>query len=247
MAWKYRRWKIRWQPKERKFKKIQRDRTRSRKAHLRWKKNRGKMKQALRKARIKGRITRRKNKAKGIYKKLGVARKRWKNLIKSDVNLGTLMDMELLSEQHLVEKYGAPELEIEDHDDIEGIIDALEDMKINIDMADYEDEEVKEEYINSAIDKLEDLKDKDELDEDDEDFVEEVISFIEEFAEAIDEIETDDEYSEANEERIDEKWSIKKRGDRWAVVKDDGEVEAYHNTKKEARNHQKALYANTEY
>lgn len=193
MAWKYRRWKIRWQPKKRKFKKIQRDRQRSRKAHLRWKKNRGKMKMALRKARIKGKITQRKNKAKGIYKKLKIARKRWKNILKSDRNLDAFMDLNILSEQQLIEKYGSPELEVDAESDTNDIIKALRDMQQNLGMADFEDEEIKDEYINAAIDKLEEIEEKEELDEEDEDFIEEVISFIEEFAEAADIISSDDE------------------------------------------------------
>jgi hypothetical protein len=192
MAWKYKRWRIRWQPQKRKFKKIRRDRQKSRKAHLRWKKNRGKMKQALRKARIKGRITQRKNKAKGIYTKLKRARKRWKNILKSDINLSTVMDIHLLSERQLIERYGAPEIEVDSESDIPSIIDALKEMKENLDMADYEDEETKEDYIDNAIDKLETIEDQEELTEEDEDFIEEVISFIEEFAEAIGEIEGDD-------------------------------------------------------
>lgn len=44
--------------------------------------------------------------------------------------------------------------------------------------------------------------------------------------------------------RLDEKWSVEKREDQWAVVKEDGKIESYHDTKKEARDHQKALYAN---
>lgn len=193
MAWKYRRWKIRWQPKQRKFKKIQRDRQGSRKAHLRWKKNRGKMKMALRKARIKGKITQKKNKAKGIYKKLAVARKRWKNILKSDVNLDLFMDLNVLSEEQLTEKYGAPELEVDASSDISDIIAALKDMKQNLGMADFEDEELKDEYLADAIDKLEEIEEKEELEDEDEDFIEEVISVIEEFAEAADIIDTDDE------------------------------------------------------
>lgn len=193
MAWKYRRWKIRWQPKKRKFKKIQRNRQKSRKAHLTWKKNRGKMKMALRKSRIKGKITQRKNKAKGIYKKLKVARKRWKNILKSDRNLDAFMDLNILSEQQLVEKYGSPELEVDAGSDTDDIIKALRDMQQNLGMADFEDEEIKDEYINAAIDKLEEIESHEELSDEDEDFIEEVISFIEEFAEAADLINSDDE------------------------------------------------------
>src|SRR6056297_20299 len=163
MAWNYKRWRIRWQPKTKRFKKIKRNRQRSRKAHLNWKKNRGKMKMGLRKARIKGRITRKRNKSKGIYKKLKIARKRWKNILKSDVNLGSFADLYLLSEEQLAEKYGAPELNVDADSDIESIIDALKEMQKNLDMADYEDNEVKDEYINAAIDKLEDIDEKEEL------------------------------------------------------------------------------------
>lgn len=219
MAWKYKRWRIRWQPKTRKFKKIKRDRQRSRKAHLNWKKNRGKMKMGLRKARIKGRITRRRNKSKGIYKKLKVARKRWKNILKSDVNLGSFADLNLLSEQQLIEEYGAPELDVDADSDIDAIIDALKEMQNNLDMADFEDEDVKDEYINAAIDKLEELENQEELSEDDEDFIEEVISMIEEFAEAIGEIDGNDDEPyrddlEDDEEDIEEALDFRKRANR---------------------------------
>lgn len=194
-AWKYKRWKIRWQPAKKKFKKIQRNRQKSRKAHLTWRKNRGKMKQALRKARIKGRITQRKNKAKGIYKKLKVARSRWKNILKSDINLELMMDTTLLSERVLREKYSMPELEVSAEDDIKDIVLALKEIKKHLDMADYDDEKVKEEYIDSAIEGLKELEDDDDLDKDDEDFLEEIISFIEEFAEEADIIDHSDEES----------------------------------------------------
>lgn len=221
MAWKYKRWRIRWQPKKRKFKKIKRDRQRSRKAHLNWKRNRGKMKMGLRKARIKGRITRRRNKSKGIYKKLEKARKRWKNILKSDVNLENFSDLTLLSEGQLIEKYGAPELNVDADSDIESIIDALKEMKKNLDMADFEDEEIKDEYITSAIDKLEDLEDQEELSEEDEDFIEEVVAMIEEFAEAIGELEGGDDEpfrqdleDEDNEEEENESLDFRKKADK---------------------------------
>lgn len=194
-SWKYKRWKIRWQPSQKKFKKIQRNRTKSRKAHLNWRKNRGKMKQALRKARIKGKITQRKNKAKGIYKKLKIARKRWKNLLKSDINLELMMDQTLLSEAILREKYSMPELEVDADSDVKDIISALREIKKNLSMADYDDEKVKEDYIDSAIDNLKDLMGEEDLDKEEEDFIEEIISFIEEFAEEADIIDHSDEES----------------------------------------------------
>lgn len=39
-------------------------------------------------------------------------------------------------------------------------------------------------------------------------------------------------------------WSIKKRGDRFCVVREDGSTEACHDTKSDANDHMKALYAN---
>src|SRR6056297_1427266 len=99
MAWKFRKWRIRWNPSKRRFLKKRRNRKTSRDAHIRFKRNRGKMRQALRKSRIKGRVAQRRNKAMGIYKKLSTARKRWKNILKSDMNLDIYLN--ILSEEDL--------------------------------------------------------------------------------------------------------------------------------------------------
>jgi hypothetical protein len=57
MAWKFKRWKIKYDNKKNKFNKIKRDREKSRQAHIRWRKNKGKMKAALRKSKIKRKQT----------------------------------------------------------------------------------------------------------------------------------------------------------------------------------------------
>jgi len=182
------------------------------------------MKAAMRRSKVRRKLTMKRNKAKGIYKKLKIARNRWKNILKSDVNLGSFADLYLLSEEQLVEKYGAPEIDVDADSDIESIIDALKEMQKNLDMADFEDEEIKDEYINAAIDKLEDIDDQEELSEDDEDFIEEVISMIEEFAEAIGELEggddepyrddlEDEDYDE-DEEEYEESIDFRKRADK---------------------------------
>lgn len=200
MSWNYKRYRVRWNQKKKKFRKIKRDRQLSRKAHIRWKKNRGKMKQGLRKARIKGKITQRKNKSAGIYHKLQVARKRWKNILKSDNNLEHILSSMILSEQEIMERYAPPEIEL-DVDDITGIKRELKKIRDDIEMGNVEDEKVKQEYIDSALDILDGLEDEDEdIMPDDYEFLEELLGFIEEYAEEVGLIDSDDEYFDVDDE-----------------------------------------------
>jgi hypothetical protein len=92
MGYRFKKWKIKWKPNEKKFKKRKIDRQSSKKAYNNWRKNRGKMMAALRKSKAKRKLANKKNKAKGMYKKLSVARKRWKNILKSDINLSNFLD-----------------------------------------------------------------------------------------------------------------------------------------------------------
>jgi len=187
MAYKFRKWRIRWQKPTKRFKKIRRDRKKSREAHRRFLRNRGKMKQGLRITRRKGRLQMKKNKAAGIYKKMSSARKRWKNILKSDNSLEMFINM------RLDEELGEPELEIIADRDVEGIIQILQDMKDNIDIEDKEEEKETIEYIDDAIEALEDMKGIEELEPEDEDFLEDIISFIEEYGEEAGYISPDDE------------------------------------------------------
>ncbi len=183
MAWKFRRWKIKWNQKDKKFKKIKKNRTRARKAHLNWVRNRGKMKQALRKSRIKSKRTRRLNKSKGIYRKLKLARKRWKNILKSDINLDNFFNDMMLNEDYIYEKYAPPELEIDVHD-VHAIKMELKKIRDDIELENREDKKTFNDWMDYAIDLLDELEEEgEEIDLDHESFLEEVLAFIEQYAE----------------------------------------------------------------
>lgn len=185
-TWKFRKWKIKWNPKRRKFKKHMRKRSSSFEAHMRYRRNRGKMKQALRKSRIKGRIQNKKNKAMGIYKKLALARKRWKNLLKSDINMEMWMDS-LLNEATI-----APEIDI-DPNEIEDIKYALRQIQRNIELEDEEEQKEFEDFIDDALTVLDDFETVEDLESEEEETLADIISFIEEFAEEADLIADEDE------------------------------------------------------
>ena len=194
MAFKFRKWRIRWQKPTKKFKKIRRDRNKSRDAHLRFMRNKGTMKRGLRIARRKGRLQMKKNAAAGIYKKMSLARKRWKNIIKSDVNLDNFLDM------RLNEELNSPELEIIADKDLEGIIQILQDIKKNIELDDEEDQKELNSFVDDSIELIGDYKNIAELEADDEQFMADILSFIEEYGEEAGYIEPDDEDSEEVEE-----------------------------------------------
>lgn len=190
MAYKFRRWRIKWNRKEKRFKKIRRDRQKSREAHLRFKRNRGKMKQALRKTRIKSRITRKKNKAMGIYRKLAIARKRWKNILKSDMNLDRYINYQINEELDI-----NPEIEV-DINDLEDIKYAMRQIGRNVIFDNKEEKEDFDNFVKDALDIINSFKDVDELDEDDHDLMSDIISFIEEFGEEAGLLSHDDEDAE---------------------------------------------------
>jgi len=192
MAWKYKRWKIKWNPKKRKFKKIKRDRKLSREAHIRALKNKGKIKMALRKSRLKGRITMKKNKTMGIYKKLAVARKRYKNILKSDMN------MELFFDQMINEEKYTPEMEL-DSSDLDQIIYSLKQIKRNVEFDDKEETKDFEEYVDSIVKYISSYDSSSEFSDDDKEFFGEILSIIEEFGEAAGLLQDDDD----NDDRKD--------------------------------------------
>lgn len=194
MAYKFKKWRIRWQPDTKKFKKIKRNRKKSRDSYVKWKKNRGKMLAALRKSKPKRKLAMKKNKARGMYKKLSIARSRWKNILKSDINLDNMLDGRLyLDEGVLIEE--APVIDIE-HSDLSDIISILNGIKNSYEWESEEDEEVAKDFISTAIENLKDMKDVEELFDDDEEFLEELIAFIEEYGEEIGAIEDDEESDE---------------------------------------------------
>jgi len=183
MAYRYKRIKIKWNQKDKKFHKIKRNRVKSRKAHINFIRNRGKMRLALRKARIKGKVTMRKNKGKGIFRKLKIARRRWKNILKSDINLDSFLDGMMLTEEQIYEKADAPVLEI-GVADIESMYLALKNIRDDVEFKGKDDKKAFQEWIDSSLEILHILKgEDDEISEIDEDFIEEVLSFIEQYAE----------------------------------------------------------------
>ena len=194
MAYKFKKWRIRWQKGTKKFKKIRRDRTKSRAAHYRFIRNRGRMKKGLRIARRKGRLQIKKNKAAGIYKKMALARKRWKNIIKSDVNLDNFLD-------RLDEELNAPELEIIADKDLDGVIQILQDIKKNIKLDDDEDQEELKKFVDDTIEVVHGFKNLEDLESEDEAFFNDILSFIEEYGEEAGYIEDDDseEYNDDEE------------------------------------------------
>src|SRR6056297_1880810 len=101
MAYKFKRWRIRWNPQKRRFVKKKRDRQKSLKAHRRWRSNKGKMKAAMRRSKVRRKLTMKRNKAKGIYKKLKIARNRWKNILKSDINLDNVTNLIYEADEHI--------------------------------------------------------------------------------------------------------------------------------------------------
>lgn len=183
MAYHFKRFRIRWNQKDKKFHKIKRNRTRSKKAHMNWVRNRGKMKQALRKARIKGKITNRINKGKGIVRKLKVARARWKNIIKSDINLDSFMDRLMLTESEIYKKAKAPILEI-DTKDIESMYLALRKIRDNIEFKSKDDRKDFEGWVDNSLEMLDIIKDEgSEISDTDKDFIQDILAFIEQYAE----------------------------------------------------------------
>lgn len=183
MAWKFKKYRIKWNKDERKFKKKIRDRKTSYEAHLNWRRNRAKMKAALRKSKVKRKLTMKKNKARGIYKKLKIARERYKHLLKADIDMNMFVD-NLLNESEF-------ELSLS-HGDLNDLIDILKEIKINVELEDPKEQKELESYIDEVIKELSEYKDIEELQDADKDFLEDIISFIEEYAEEIGELEQDD-------------------------------------------------------
>lgn len=204
MAYKFRRWRIRWQKDKKRFKKIKRDRRKSREAHVRWRKNRGKMLAALRKSKPRRKLANRKNKARGIYRKLALARNRWKNILKSDINLDNFDQTLFLSEESQLDEKMMPTIEI-DSSDILGFIDVLNGIKSNHDWENKEDQDEALEFIHDSIERLKEIRDSagEDLYDEDEDFLEELVAFIEEYGEEtgdIDEVDSEEDEEESDDE-----------------------------------------------
>ena len=189
MAWKFKKFKIKWNKKTGKFKKKKINRQSSRKASLRWRRNRGKMMQALRKARRKGKVTNRRNKSRGIFKKLKVARKRFKNILKSDLDMSMFVSS-ILNEDSMM---NVPELILNKEIDLDDLSDTLRDLQKDLaDDLDYR--EAVGDFISHALEVLEDLKDVDEDDITDEemDQISDIIDLIDDYAALKGEYDDDD-------------------------------------------------------
>lgn len=186
MAWKFKKFRIKWDKGKKQFKKKKRDRATSYKAHLRWRKNRSKMKASLRKSKVKRKLSMRRNKAMGIFRKLKLARKRFASVLKNDVSLN-----QLVNNVFRLDESNDMILDMS-HKDLDDLIDILKDLKSNIEIDDDKEHEEFMEFINDAIKSLHDYKDIEELEDTDKEFLEDIISFIEEYGEEIGALEQDD-------------------------------------------------------
>jgi hypothetical protein len=179
MAYKFKKFKIKWNKKKGKFLKRKVNRQASRKASLRWRRNRGKMMGALRKARRKGKITNRRNKSRGIFRKLKVARKRFKNILRSDVDMSMFVSM-ILNEENIM---NVPEIEIDREVDLDHMSDSLQDIKSFLEDSE-EYQEAQREFIEHAMDVIEDLKylDEDDLTDEEMDQISDILDLIDDYA-----------------------------------------------------------------
>jgi len=175
--WKFKRYRIKWNPQKKKFFKIKRDRQLSRNAYMRWKKNRSKMMLALRRSRFKRKLSLRKSKARGIYQKLKIARERWKNIISSDMNMHMFIDL-------LLEDEDEKTIELSDTD-IPEIKNALMDMRDNIELDDEKEQDDFYQFIDDSIEHLDDFENIEDINNEDEDFLADIVSFIEEYGEEV--------------------------------------------------------------
>jgi hypothetical protein len=173
-AFKFRKYRIKWNPKKRRFFKKKKNRQASRKAYMRWKRNKSKMKSALRRSKAKRKRSMRRNKARGMYKKLKIARKKYKSILKHDVELDGVLG--LLTEE---EALGA-EIFLEP-EDIEGAKEALEDLRDNVE---FDSDDVLEvmQFIEDSEELLDDINGND-LEDEDIEVLEEIVSIIDDYAE----------------------------------------------------------------
>ena len=125
MSYKFKRYKIKWDLKKRKFKKIKKDRKRSREAYIRFRKNRAKMLAALRKNRKKIKRKAARNKNAGIQMKLKKARKKYKYLLQNSLEYNI---NNILFEAQEME----PEIEITEKD-LDELDDILSSIKASMD------------------------------------------------------------------------------------------------------------------
>jgi hypothetical protein len=190
-AFKFKRYKIKWNSKKRKFFKKKKNRQKSRKAYLRWKKNKAVMKKALRRSKAKRKRSMRRNKARGIYKKLKIARKRWKSLLKHDVDTDNILNLLFEKETERAEIPLEPE-------DIEGIKQALEDLRDNLEFDDEDTFEVIQ-FVDDSEELLNDIG-GDELEEEDIETLEDIIDIIDNYAEQAGIYNDDDEDNEEDNE-----------------------------------------------
>lgn len=167
MAYKFKRYKIKWSLKRQKVKRRKIDRRKSRRAYQNFIRHKAKMLATLRKNRLKIKRKASRNKNAGMYKKLAKARKRFKHLLKNSLEYAV---QDFLFEEKIME----PEVEITE-EDLEDILDSLDDID------DIVDDEETVEYISTARDLINNILDGYDPDEEDEKVLSDILRFIDIF------------------------------------------------------------------
>lgn len=175
MAYHFKRYKIKWDLKTRRFKKIKKDRKKSREAYQRFMRNKGKMLAALRKNRKKIKRKAARNRNAGIQVKLAKARKRYKHLLNN--SLEYTLDNVLFEAKEM-----EPEVSITERDLVE-IDHTLSVIKGSVDFNSPEERDEFFQYIEDSRFLIQDVINRgdDASDKDDENAVSGILRFIETF------------------------------------------------------------------
>jgi hypothetical protein len=175
MPYKFKRYKIKWDIKKRKFKKIKKDRKKSREAYQRFRKNRGKMLAVLRKNRKKIKRKAARNRNAGIEQKLAKARNKYKHLLNNSLEYS--IDNILFESKEM-----EPEVEIGE-DDLKELDKALSDIKLSVDIDDKEEQEEFDQYIEDSKALVKSIIDNGDegSNNHDEDAVSEILKFVDTF------------------------------------------------------------------
>jgi hypothetical protein len=171
---KFKRYRIKWNAKKRKFLKKKKNRQTSRKAYMRWKKNKSTMKAALRRSKAKRKRSMKRNKARGMYKKLKRARKQFKSFLKHDVEYDSILNVLMEGEIPEVEIIVEPE-------DIDGIKEALLDLRDNLEF-DSDDELEVMQFIEDSEELLDNISGE-ELEDEDIEALQDILGVIDDYAE----------------------------------------------------------------
>lgn len=175
MAYKFKRYKIKWDLKRRKFKKIKKDRKKSREAYQRFRKNKGKMLAALRKNRKKIKRKKARNNNAGIQQKLKKARKKYKHLLNNSLEYS--IDNILFEAKEM-----EPEVEITDSD-LDELHQTLGSIKSSVEIEDKEEKEEFNQFIEDSKALVKNvIENGDEVNNKaDEEAVSEILKFVDMF------------------------------------------------------------------